>query len=192
MTDRGALVLLQICPQLNRHVQPNPLVPLGAIWCTSFDLSQLPTHILLTYRDELDFMPSDQWRQHIRDGLVLPIEDLSSPRDDYIRWYWDITRVYIRNPTLRDTRTIGYQPTGVNRRMMEVDDMATGVLEGPQSSPTQYASFVKRVQTIIRRCMVSIGGTLGCTTSQHDIQQTFPMQPSHRRPREPIPERGAR
>ncbi|KAI5648627.1 hypothetical protein M9H77_34632 [Catharanthus roseus] len=41
---------------------------------------------------------------------------------------------------------------------------------------------VARVQTIIRRCMVSIGGTLGCTPSQHDIQQTFP----------PVPDRGAR
>ncbi|KAI5657743.1 hypothetical protein M9H77_26536 [Catharanthus roseus] len=51
---------------------------------------------------------------------------------------------------------------------------------------------VAGVQTIIRRCMVSIGGTLGCTPSQHDIQQTFPVQPSRRRPREPILDRGAR
>ncbi|KAI5649669.1 hypothetical protein M9H77_35674 [Catharanthus roseus] len=29
--------------------------------------------------------------------------------------------------------------------------------------------------------MVSIGGTLGYTPSQHDIQQTFPVQQSHRR-----------
>ncbi|KAI5673720.1 hypothetical protein M9H77_14084 [Catharanthus roseus] len=38
-----------------------------------------------------------QWQQHIRDGPVLPVEDLSSPRDDYIRWYRDIKRVYIGN-----------------------------------------------------------------------------------------------
>ncbi|KAI5669507.1 hypothetical protein M9H77_19360 [Catharanthus roseus] len=36
------------------------LAPLGAMWCTSFDLSQLPMHVLLTYRDQLDFMPSNQ------------------------------------------------------------------------------------------------------------------------------------
>ncbi|KAI5657755.1 hypothetical protein M9H77_26548 [Catharanthus roseus] len=46
--------------------------------------------------------------------------------------------------------------------------------------------------TIIRRCMVSLGGTLGCTPSQHDIQQTFPLQPSRRRPREHVPDQGAR
>ncbi|KAI5648331.1 hypothetical protein M9H77_34336 [Catharanthus roseus] len=39
--------------------------------------------------------------------------------------------------------------------------------------------------------MVSIGGTLGCTPSQHDIQQTFPVQPSRRRPQEHVLDRGA-
>ncbi|KAI5662476.1 hypothetical protein M9H77_21799 [Catharanthus roseus] len=52
-------------------------------------------------------------------------------------------RVYINNLAHRDTRTIRYQPTE------EVDDMATGVLEGPPFSPTKYASFAKKVQTII-------------------------------------------
>ncbi|KAI5658545.1 hypothetical protein M9H77_27338 [Catharanthus roseus] len=51
--------------------------------------------------------------------------------------------------------------------------------------------FAKKVQTIIRRCIVFIGGTLGCTPSQHDIQQKFPVQPSSRRPREHVPDRGA-
>ncbi|KAI5668350.1 hypothetical protein M9H77_18203 [Catharanthus roseus] len=40
--------------------------------------------------------------------------------------------------------------------------------------------------------MVSIGGTLDCTPSQHDIQQTFPVQPSRRRPREHVADQGAR
>ncbi|KAI5675444.1 hypothetical protein M9H77_06394 [Catharanthus roseus] len=40
--------------------------------------------------------------------------------------------------------------------------------------------------------MVSIGSTLGCTPSQHDIQQIFPVQPSRRRPREPVQDHGAR
>ncbi|KAI5674270.1 hypothetical protein M9H77_14634 [Catharanthus roseus] len=165
---------------LDRHVYLDPLPPLGAIWCTSFDLNQLSTHVLLTYRDQLNFMPSDhfaaqfvwlpyldrglvpsdlrqtelvpaacdalldlhrlqlrrndhtywasqhtshvevchQGRQHIRDGLVLPIEDLSSPRDDYIKWYRDVLRVYIGNPARRNTRSIGYQSAGLDRRMM--------------------------------------------------------------------------
>ncbi|KAI5654391.1 hypothetical protein M9H77_31578 [Catharanthus roseus] len=114
-----------------------------------------------------------QWRLHIRDGPVLAVEDLSSPRDEYIRWYWDITRVYIGNPANRDTHTVRYQPARVDRRMMEVDGMALGVIQGPPSSPSQIVSFAKKVQTIIGRCMVFIGGTLGCTPSQHDIQQTF-------------------
>ncbi|KAI5650111.1 hypothetical protein M9H77_36116 [Catharanthus roseus] len=90
------------------------------------------------------------WCYHIRDDLVLPIEDLSSP--DYIRWYRDIIRVYIGNPAYRDTRNIGYQPPVVDRRMMEIKyDVTTGVLEGPPSSLTQYASVMRKVQTIICR-----------------------------------------
>ncbi|KAI5671895.1 hypothetical protein M9H77_12259 [Catharanthus roseus] len=156
----------------DRHVELDPCAPLGAMWCTSFDLSQLLTHVLLTYRDQLNFIPSDQpvpaacdtrlilhrlqlkgndhtywateqathvevwnqWRQYIRDGLLLPIEDLSSPRDDYIRWYRDFTRVYIDNLACCDTQTFEYQLAGVKKRMMtsilqEVDDMTTRVLE---------------------------------------------------------------
>ncbi|KAI5659387.1 hypothetical protein M9H77_28180 [Catharanthus roseus] len=51
---------------------------------------------------------------------------------------------------------------------------------------------MKKVQTIIRQCMVSIGGTLGRTPSQHDIQATFLVQPSRCHPREHVPDRGAR
>ncbi|KAI5674124.1 hypothetical protein M9H77_14488 [Catharanthus roseus] len=47
---------------LMTEIQADPLAPLGAIWCTAFDCSQLPTHTLVTYRDQLDFMPSDQVR----------------------------------------------------------------------------------------------------------------------------------
>ncbi|KAI5682764.1 hypothetical protein M9H77_03992 [Catharanthus roseus] len=50
--------------------------------------------------------------------------------------------------------------------LREVDDMATGVLERAPSSPTQYASFAKKVQTII-------------------------LQSSRHRPHEPVPECGA-
>ncbi|KAI5658573.1 hypothetical protein M9H77_27366 [Catharanthus roseus] len=44
----------------NRHVELKPHAPLSAMWCTSFDLSQLPKHVLLTNRDQLDFMSFDQ------------------------------------------------------------------------------------------------------------------------------------
>ncbi|KAI5650835.1 hypothetical protein M9H77_36840 [Catharanthus roseus] len=117
-------------------VQADALAPLGAIWCTSFDCNQLPTHTLVTYRDQLDFMPSNQ--------------GLSYPNDEYIRWYRGITRVYIENSANRDTRSVGYQSAGVDRRMREVDDMASMVIQEPPSSPTQMAVFAKKVQTIIR------------------------------------------
>ncbi|KAI5675966.1 hypothetical protein M9H77_06916 [Catharanthus roseus] len=81
-----------------------------------------------------------------------------------------ITRVYIGNPARRSTWTYGYQPAGVDRRMVKVDDITTGVLEGPLSSPTRYTSVIRKVQTIICRCIVSIGGMLGCTPSEHDIR----------------------
>ncbi|KAI5648624.1 hypothetical protein M9H77_34629 [Catharanthus roseus] len=113
-----------------------------------------------------------QWLLRIRDGPAVAAEALSYPSDEYIRWYRGITRVYIGNP-----------PAGMDRRMMEVDDMASVVIQEPPSSPSQMALFAKKVQTIIQRCMVSIDGTLGCTPSQHDTQQTFPMQPSRRVPR---------
>ncbi|KAI5654287.1 hypothetical protein M9H77_31474 [Catharanthus roseus] len=76
--------------------------------------------------------------------------------------------------------------------LQEVDDMASVVIQEPPSSPSQMPVFAKKVQTIIWRCIVYIGGTLGCTLSQHDIQQIFPVQPSRRRPREPILDRDAR
>ncbi|KAI5682238.1 hypothetical protein M9H77_03466 [Catharanthus roseus] len=103
----------------------------------------------------------------------------------------------IGNTARRDTQTFRYQLAGVDRRMMtsilqEVDDMTIGVLEGPSSSMTQYASVMRKVKTIIRRCMVSICVTLGCTPSQHDIQQTFIVQPSCRRPRKPVTKHCAR
>ncbi|KAI5650603.1 hypothetical protein M9H77_36608 [Catharanthus roseus] len=123
-------------------------------------------------------------------GMALAAKVLSYPSDEYIRWYRGITRVYIGNLANRDTRSHGYQLAGVDKRMMEVDDMASMVIQEPPIDPSQMAVFAKKVLTIIRRCMVSIGGTLSYTLSQHDIQQTFPVQPLRRRPRE-HPGRGA-
>ncbi|KAI5681801.1 hypothetical protein M9H77_03029 [Catharanthus roseus] len=131
-----------------------------------------------------------QWRIRVRDGPTVAAEALSYLSDEYIRWYRGITWVYIGNPANRDTCAHGYQPVDVDRRMM-VDDMASMVIREPPSSLSQMAVVMKKVQTIIRRYMVSIGGTLGCTPSQHDIQQTFPMQLSRHRPRKHVPDRGA-
>ncbi|KAI5667569.1 hypothetical protein M9H77_17422 [Catharanthus roseus] len=76
--------------------------------------------------------------------------------------------------------------------ILEVDDMASVAIQQPPANPSQMAVFAKKVQTIMWRCMVSIGSTLGCTPSQHDIQQTFSVQLSLRRPREHVLDRGAR
>ncbi|KAI5677347.1 hypothetical protein M9H77_08297 [Catharanthus roseus] len=99
--------------EVPEHVHLGPIVP--DVLMRQHEHSQLSTHTLVTYRDQLDFMPSDQ----------------------------------------------------------EVDDMASRVIQKPPSSPSQIANFAKKVQTIIRRCIVSIA-------------------PSRRHPREPVPDRGAR
>ncbi|KAI5674440.1 hypothetical protein M9H77_14804 [Catharanthus roseus] len=132
------------------------------------------------------------WSGDREDGPAVAVAALSYPSDEYISWYKGITRVYIDNPANRNTHAHGYQPAGVDRRMMEMDDMASVAIWEPPSSPSQMAAVMKKVQTIIWRCMVSIGGTLGCTPSQHDIQATFSVQPSRRRLREHVPDRGAR
>ncbi|KAI5649030.1 hypothetical protein M9H77_35035 [Catharanthus roseus] len=59
-----------------------------------------------------------QWRLRVRDGPALAAEVLSYPSDEYIRWYWGITRVYIGNPANRDTCSHGYQPAEMDKRMM--------------------------------------------------------------------------
>ncbi|KAI5658375.1 hypothetical protein M9H77_27168 [Catharanthus roseus] len=75
--------------------------------------------------------------------------------------------------------------------LQEVDDMPTWVLKGPPLSLTQYASIMSKVQTIICRCMVSIGGTLDYIPSQHYIQQIFVLQPLRHCPQEPVLEHSA-
>ncbi|KAI5674183.1 hypothetical protein M9H77_14547 [Catharanthus roseus] len=89
---------------------------------------------------------------------------------------------------VRDGSTLAVETS----MLQEVDDMTSVVIQEPPSSPSQMAVFAKKVQMIIWRCMVSIGDTLGYTPSQHDIQQTFLVQPSRRSPREQVPDRGAR
>ncbi|KAI5681171.1 hypothetical protein M9H77_02398 [Catharanthus roseus] len=96
---------------------------------------------------------------------------------------WHQWRLYIRDGTALAVET---------SMLHEVDGMASVVMQEPLLSPSQMAIFAKKVQTIIRRCMVSIGSTSGCTPSHHDIQQIFLVQPLRRRPQEPIPDRGDR
>ncbi|KAI5648698.1 hypothetical protein M9H77_34703 [Catharanthus roseus] len=98
----------------------------------------------------------NQWRVHVRDGPAVAVEALSYPSDENIRWYRGITRVYIDNPANRDTCAHGYQPASTSM-LQEVDDMASVAIREPPSSPSQIAAVMKKVQTIIRRCMVSIG-----------------------------------
>ncbi|KAI5662920.1 hypothetical protein M9H77_22243 [Catharanthus roseus] len=102
----------------------------------------------------------------------------------------DGIRISHHNPARRDTRTYG-QLAGTPM-LQEVDDMTIRILEGPPSSLMRYTSVMRRVQTIFHWCMVSISGTLGCSPSQHDVQQTFEVYPSRRRPWEFVPEHGAR
>ncbi|KAI5672819.1 hypothetical protein M9H77_13183 [Catharanthus roseus] len=164
---RRALVLVQIwaCsriptlrPQLITEIQANPLAPLGA--CdTRLDLHRIQLrgndHIYWGTQHAIHLDAWYQWRLR------------------YIRWYRGITQVYIGNLVNRDTRSHGYQPVGVDGRMMtsmlqEVNDVASVVIREPPSSPSQIALFAKKVQMIIWKCM-----------------------PSGRRAQEHVPDRGA-
>ncbi|KAI5679294.1 hypothetical protein M9H77_10244 [Catharanthus roseus] len=163
--------------EVSAHVHSGPIVP--------DVLSRQQKHRSgLIWSGDHETRFTDLQCRRFGNGSALAAEVLSYPSDEYIRWYRGITRVYIGNPTNSDTHSHGYQPAGVDRRMMEVDDMAYVVIQEPPTDPSQMAMFAKKVQTIIRRCMVSIDSTLGCTPSQHDIQQTFHVQPSRRHPRE--------
>ncbi|KAI5659202.1 hypothetical protein M9H77_27995 [Catharanthus roseus] len=154
---------------------------------------QLPMHTLVTYMDQLDFMPSDQiveyhypgrvirqfaWAQMVPDACDTRL-DLHRIYDEYIRWYRGITQVYIGNIPNRDTRSYGYQPAGVDKWMMifmlqEVDDIASVVIQKLPTDPSEMAVFTKKVQMIIWRFM------------------TFPVQTSRHRPREHIPDQSGR
>ncbi|KAI5661907.1 hypothetical protein M9H77_21230 [Catharanthus roseus] len=135
-----------------------PLVP-SDLWraevsliCYEIVEYHYPGHVMRQFA-QAQMVPN-----RVRDGPTVEYVDaLSYPSDEYIRWYKGITRVYIGNPANRDTRAYGYQPPSVDRRMMEVDDMASVAIREPPSSPSQIAAVMKKVQTIIRRCMVSIG-----------------------------------
>ncbi|KAI5674209.1 hypothetical protein M9H77_14573 [Catharanthus roseus] len=60
-TDRGSL------SHSTNLGMADPLAPLGSIWCTSFDCSQLPTHTPFVWLPHHDrgLVPSDLWRVEI-------------------------------------------------------------------------------------------------------------------------------
>ncbi|KAI5661292.1 hypothetical protein M9H77_20615 [Catharanthus roseus] len=144
----------------------------------------------MTYRDQLDFMSSDQ-RAEVP-LICYEIVDYHYPRRVMrslhgLRWFpmhvilvWTYTgsnlggmithtgghnMLVTSRPANRDTRLHGYQPAGVDRRMIEVDDMASVVIQQPPTDPSQMTVFAKK---------------------------TFSVQPSRRRLWEHLPDRGAR
>ncbi|KAI5683203.1 hypothetical protein M9H77_04431 [Catharanthus roseus] len=159
--------------------------------------------VWLPYLDR-GLVPSDLWRPeemitHIGRRSMLVMWRSGSSRDNILGMaLFYLLRIYHHHEIItldgigisRES-TSAIQHVFLDIHVAEVDDMTTGVLEGPPSSPTQYASVMRKVQTIIRRCMVFISGTLGCTPSQHNIQQTFAVQPSLYHTQELVPKRGA-
>ncbi|KAI5653926.1 hypothetical protein M9H77_31113 [Catharanthus roseus] len=171
------------------EIMGDTLAPLGAIWCTAFDCRQLPTHTLVTYRDQLHFMPSDQFAraQMVPDVVdtCLDLHQIQLRGNDNTSWVtqhaihvdiWNQWQVRVRDgPAVEYDEALSYPSDeyirwyrGITRTSMlqEVDDMASVVIREPPSSLSQIAA--------------------------HDIQTTFPVQPSRRCPREHVPDRGAR
>ncbi|KAI5649068.1 hypothetical protein M9H77_35073 [Catharanthus roseus] len=61
ITNLGMVMYPCIAASTYDRCQDDPLTPLGAIWCTSFDCSQLPTHTLFVWLPYYDraLVPSD-------------------------------------------------------------------------------------------------------------------------------------
>ncbi|KAI5670590.1 hypothetical protein M9H77_10954 [Catharanthus roseus] len=120
------------------------------MWLSYYDRPLVPSDLwqaevpLICY-EIVEYHYPGRWQVRVRDGPAIALEALSFPSDEYIRWYRGITRVYIGNPANRDTRAHGYQPASVDRRMMEVDDMASVEIREPPSSPSQMAAVMKKV-----------------------------------------------
>ncbi|KAI5669379.1 hypothetical protein M9H77_19232 [Catharanthus roseus] len=148
-------------------VQADPLSPLGALWYTSFDCSQLPTQTLVTYRDQLDLMPSDQfvWLLYHDRGLV-----------PFYLWWAEVPLIcyeiveYHYPDGIRESHGCTSEiPLIVIAVQLDTNDMASVVIQEPFSSLSQMAVFAKKVLTIIRR-----------------------LQSLRRRPRKHVPDRGDR
>ncbi|KAI5682356.1 hypothetical protein M9H77_03584 [Catharanthus roseus] len=106
-----------------------------------------------------------QWRLRVRDGPAIATEVLSYPTDEYIRWYRGITRVYIGNSANRDICSHGYQLADGRVREESVDDYPE--IHG-------LHRWYLGLHSITTRYLADI-----------------PVQPSRRRPREHVPDRGA-
>ncbi|KAI5659327.1 hypothetical protein M9H77_28120 [Catharanthus roseus] len=133
------------------------------IWLPYYDRALVPSNL---WRAEVALICYEIVEYHYPERVMRQFARAQMVRDAYIRWY---TRVYIGNPANRDTCSHGYQPAGVETddgkflciltfMLQEVDDMASVAIREPPSSPSQMAAIMKKVQTIIRPCMVSIEG----------------------------------
>ncbi|KAI5664969.1 hypothetical protein M9H77_24292 [Catharanthus roseus] len=81
----GALVIIQIWvwsripvlwPQLMTDVQADPRAPLGAISCTSFDCSQMPTHTLFRGNDHTYW--GTQHASTVEASMLQEVDDMAS------------------------------------------------------------------------------------------------------------------
>ncbi|KAI5683131.1 hypothetical protein M9H77_04359 [Catharanthus roseus] len=123
-------------------VQDDPLAPLSAIWCISFDCSQLLTHTLVTYRDQLDCMlsnqfvwlpyhdrglvPSNLWRAEIRgNGHTYWGTQHASHVEIWHKW-----RLHIRDGPTLTVEVLSYPSDKyirwIQKITREVDDMGVG------------------------------------------------------------------
>ncbi|KAI5667002.1 hypothetical protein M9H77_16855 [Catharanthus roseus] len=156
--------------------------------------------VWLPYHDR-DLVPSDLWRVEV--PLIcyeIYIPDICDTR-------LDLHRIQLRgnDHTYWGAQHASHVETWHQWRLRVRDGLALAVeiLLYPNDEYIRWyrgitqTSMLQEVDdmasvTIIRRFTVSVGDTLGCTPSQHDIQQIFSVQLSCRRPREHVPDRGAR
>ncbi|KAI5672097.1 hypothetical protein M9H77_12461 [Catharanthus roseus] len=182
-------------------IMADPLAPLGAIWCTVFDCSQLPTYTLVTYRDQLDFMPSDQ-AQMVLDTVDtrLDLHWIQLRGNDNTSWVtqhaihidaWSQWRVRVRDGPAAAVEALLYPSDEYIRWYKGITRVYIGNPANRDTRAHDGCGYEKSVDDHLAMHGLH-RGTLGCTPSQHHIQATFPVQPSRRRPQEHVLDRGAR
>ncbi|KAI5672240.1 hypothetical protein M9H77_12604 [Catharanthus roseus] len=150
--------------ELITEIQADPLAPLGKIWCTSFDCSQLSTHTLVTYRDQLDFMSSDEGRGETNGFLVDKVRrKMSGDRElIYLKGRSFSLGVSIKGPAhlIRDSGAFLYMGSGFpiddlvesgTVRLLDWNDSMTDIQLGMR--------FVDKVQAVsaVQKYSISVG-----------------------------------
>ncbi|KAI5656678.1 hypothetical protein M9H77_25471 [Catharanthus roseus] len=151
------------------HVHPGPIVP-DFIWLPNLDRVLVPSDLVPLSRT---YDAPVAWAQMVPDACDTPLDlhQIQLRGNDHT--YWETQHAsHIEACTSGDFIYLCLIWTAF--MLQEVDDMASVVIQQPPTDPSQMAVFAKKVQMIIRRCM------------------TFPVQPSHRRPREHVLDRGNR